>query len=89
MTYSEYAFGRYEDDVTTVAEKYNLNLVDLEVESFSPGRLAILVEKVGERRFKVHLNLEEKRIIAVKQITPETSGDRDVDPFAKYRAFMK
>jgi len=89
MNYTEYAFGRYQADIAAVAEKYDLNLDDLEVESFSPGRLAILVEKVGERRFKVHLNLEENRIIAVKQMTAEPFENSDIDQFVKYKSFMK
>jgi hypothetical protein len=89
MNYAEYAFGRYETDIAVVAKKYELNLNDLEVESFSPGRLAILVEKRGEKRFKIHINLEENRIIAVKQMTDEAIGNGGDDQFAKYKSFMK
>lgn len=89
MTFSDYAFGRYETDIAAVAEKYHLNLNDLQVESFSPGRLAILVEKVGNCRFKIHLNLEESRIISVKQIAGEATLSGSEDQFAKYKSFMK
>jgi|GEM_PF-1367454 len=89
MNHTQYAFGRYEADIAAVAEKYDLNLEDLEVESFSPAALAILVEKVGERRFKIHLNLQEGRIIAVKQIAGPPLEDKAKDQFAKYTSFMK
>ena len=89
MNYTDYAFGRYETDIVAVAEKYNLNLDDLEVESFSPTGLAILVEKIGGSRFKVHINLQESRIISVQKIGAE-SIDRDSEElFAKYKSFMK
>jgi len=86
MKHTEYAFGRYEADIAAVAEKYNLNLNGLEVESFSPTGLAILVESMGESRFKVHINLQENRIIAVQKLGAE-SVDEIV--FAKYKNFMK
>ncbi len=89
MNYTDYAFGRYETDIAAVAEKFALNLNDLEVESFSPGGLAILVEKIGERRFRIHINLQENRIIAVKQITPALVDNAGADQFAKYKNFMK
>jgi hypothetical protein len=89
MSYADYAFGRYETEIAAVAEKYDLNLKDLEVESFSPGGLAIFVEKNGEKRFKIHINLLENRIIAVKQITAAPLENSGVDQFAKYRNFMK
>jgi len=89
MNYTEYAFGRYETDIVAVAAKYNLNLKDLEVESFSPTGLAILVEKIGERRFKIHINLQEGRIIAVKQIAGAPLENNTGTQFAKYTNFMK
>jgi hypothetical protein len=89
MTYNEYAFGSFETDIAAVAEQYDLNLDNLDVEFFSPGRQAILVEKIGDRRFRVHLNLEENRIIAVKQLDSASTENAGGDPFAKYKSFMK
>jgi len=91
MNHTEYAFGRYETDIAAAAEKYKLNLNDLEVESFSPAGLAIFVEKIAARRFKIHINLQEGRIISV-QIMGSKSADSDSDSealFAKYKSFMK
>jgi hypothetical protein len=85
MYYNEYAFGRFEADIETVAKQYDLNLEQLDVEFFSPGKQAIVVETVAGRRFRVHLNLEEHRIISVKQI----DGAESADLFVKYKGFMK
>lgn len=89
MNYTDYAFGRFETDIVAVAEKYNLNLHDLEVESFSPSGLAILVERIGERQFKIHINLQEGRIVAVKQIAGAPLKNSPENQFAKYTNFMK
>lgn len=89
MNPTDYAFGRYETDIAAVAEKYKLNLNGLEVESFSPTGLAILVEKIEDRRFKIHINLQEGRIIAVKQIAGAPLENNTENQFAKYTNFMK
>jgi hypothetical protein len=89
MNYTDYAFGRFATDIAAVAQQYQLDLEGLEVELFTPGRQAIVVEAVGNQRFRVHINLEENRIIAVKQITPPLVKNAGADPFAKYKSFMK
>ena len=89
MTPMDYAFGRYETEIAAVAEKYNLNLNDLEVEAFSPTGLAILVEKIEGRRFKIHINLQEDRIISVQQMGAEPADKVSEALFAKYKIFMK
>lgn len=89
MTPDEYAFGSFAADIATVAQQYDLQLNDLEVELFTPGRQAIVVENIGGRRFRVHLSLEENRIVAVKQISPGAFESSSDDQFAKYKRFMK
>jgi len=89
MTYNEYAFGSFDTDIVAVAKQYDLDLDHLDVEFFSPGRQAILVEEVAGQRFRVHLSLEENRIIAVKQLDNAPSESTSGDPFAKYKNFMK
>jgi len=89
MTHNEYAFGSFATDIAAVAQKFNLNLNDLEVEFFTPARQAIVVETVGKKRFKVHINLEENRIIAVKQVSAAPVENGETDQFAKYKSFMK
>ena len=88
MDYTEFGFGLYEEDIKKAAERFGLDLTRLEVEFFSPGRQAILLETIGERVFRIHLSLEEGRIIAVKQTAgPVETGESGV--FDKYKAFMK
>lgn len=89
MNYMDYAFGRYETEIAAVAEKYKLDLNGLEVESFSPTGLAILVEKIADRRFKVHINLQEGRIISVQKMGTEPADKENSELFAKYESFMK
>ncbi len=88
MDYTEFGFGLYEEDIKKAAQRFSLELAHLEVEFFSPGRQAILIETVGERVFRIHVSLEEGRIIAVKQTAgPMESAESGV--FDKYKAFMK
>ncbi len=88
MDYTEFGFGLFEEDIKQVAQRFNLDLEHLQVEFFSPSRQAILIETIGGREFRIHLSLEEGRIIAVKQTSgPMESGESDV--FAKYKTFMK
>jgi hypothetical protein len=88
MDYTEFGFGLYEEDIKKAAQRFGLDLAHLEVEFFSPGRQAILIETLGERVFRIHVSLEEGRIIAVKQTAgPIAAGEGG--PFDKYKAFMK
>jgi len=90
MTYDEFGFGLYQEDITKVAERFHLDLAHLAVEFFRPERQGIFVETVGERQFRIHVSLEEGRIIAVKQIAgPDEEESAGADLFGKYKAFMK
>lgn len=88
MEYTDFGFGLFEEEIKQVAQRFNLDLERLQVEFFSPGRQAIFIETLGEREFRIHVSLEEGRIIAVKQTAgPPELGAGDV--FAKYKTFMK
>ena len=88
MNYMEYGFGLFAHDIAATAQRFHLDLEHLQVEIFSPGRQAILIETQGAQVFRIHLSLEEDRIVAVKQIAgPAVSPENDA--FAKYKAFMK
>lgn len=88
MDYTEFGFGLFEEDIKQVAQRFNFDLGHLQVEFFSPGRQAILIETIGAREFRIHLSLEEGRIIAVQQTAgPLESGESDL--FDKYKKFMK
>ena len=88
MNYMEYGFGLFAQDIAAVAQRFHLDLEHLQVEIFSPGRQAILVESRGAHAFRIHLSLEEDRIVAVKQVSgPAVSAESEL--FVKYKAFMK
>jgi hypothetical protein len=84
----EYGFGLFVQDIATVAQRFHLDLEHLQVEIFSPGRQAIFIETLDEHVFRIHLSLEEDRIVAVKQIAgPPVPQESDL--FEKYKMFMK
>lgn len=88
MNYMEYGFGLFAQDIATVAQRFLFDLDHLQVEIFSPGRQAIFIETRGEHIFRIHLSLEEDRIVAVKQIAgPPVPQENDL--FEKYKRFMK
>ncbi|MDZ7267185.1 MAG: hypothetical protein ONB48_07630 [candidate division KSB1 bacterium] len=90
MTYSEIGFHFDEEEIAQVAAAFNLDTNCLQVEFFRPGHQGIFVETVADRKFRIHLSLEEKRIVSVQQIAgPLTPALDAPDPFAKYKAFMK
>lgn len=89
MAYHEVG-NSLEEEILEVAEMFNFDPQHLLVEFFNPGRQGIFVEDVGEVRFRIHLSLEEKRIISVKQIAgPSERAPGAPDPFEKYKVFMK
>ncbi len=88
MNYLEYGFGLFAQDIAAVARRFHLELEHLQVEIFSPGRQAILIETQGEHVFRIHLSLEEDRIVAVKQIDGPAVSTENV-LFTKYKTFMK
>jgi len=90
MVENDIRFGPFQEEITRVAESFNLDRDNLEVEFFNPGQQGIFVEKVGNRRFRIHLSLEEGRIVSVKQIEgPGEEASTPIDHFAKYKPFMK
>jgi hypothetical protein len=89
MNYLEFGFGGFSKEIAAVAEKFDLNLDHLDIEFFSPGHQGIFVETVNGRRFRIHLSLEEDRIVAVKQLDLNPSEKIAEDLLAKYKNFMK
>lgn len=89
MTYNEVGIS-LDEEILNVAQRFNLDPHHLQVEFFNPGHQAIFVEEVGAVKFRIHLSLEEKRIISVKQISGALERSPGApDHFAKYKAFMK
>ena len=82
--------GHYGKNASEIAQGFNLDLKNLKVEFFSPGHQGIFIERVGHSSFRVHVNIEENRIIAVEQIAGPAAMKQagSSDPFAKYKNFM-
>ncbi len=86
MQYANSHLMIFSDDVQKVIEQFSLNSDGLLIESFSPEENAIVVENINEKKFRLHLDLSEDRIIAAKQLGVEKSSTHDFD---KYIAYMK
>ncbi len=76
----------FADEIEKIVELFSLNRNNLLIESFSPGDSAIVVEKQGQKKFRLHIDLGEKRIIAAKQLGVTKSETHD---FEKYTVYMK
>lgn len=76
----------FADEIEEVVELFTLNRENLLIESFSPDTSAIVVEKQGKKRFRLHIDLREKRIIAAKQLGVKKAETHDFD---KYTVYMK
>lgn len=86
MKFSNPRLFFFKDEIAKMAERFRLNADDLLVESYEPRTTAIVVETVDNHRFRVHINLQENRIIAAKQL----DADRvDKAKFEKYLVYMK
>lgn len=86
MQFSNPRFMLFENEILAIAEKFDLKIDDLTVENFIPNSTAILVENVDGHLFRIHINLQENRIIAAKQLD---SDHAEKSLFAKYTAYMK
>lgn len=75
----------FKDDIQKVIEKFNLSS-DVKVIAFAPGANAIFIEEKDNKHFKLHINLEENRIIAIKQMEGEKIDSGSIQ---KYAPFMK
>lgn len=76
----------FKDEILQVAEQYALNPDNLVVETFIPSNNAIFVETFQSNHFRIHVNLQEQRIISVKQLN---AGHAEKEAFQKYTVFMK
>lgn len=86
MKFSNPRLFVFEDDILEVAKKYRLNTEDLLVETFVPRNNAIFVEEIAGNQFRVHINLQENRIISAKQLNTK---QLDKEKFEKYIVYMK
>ena len=88
MEFQSPHYKDYTEDFHRIAQQYSLNPDNLKVEFYTPDCQAILVEKVQNDLFKIHINLEEHRIISIQRLSLNGNGNGDRLK-EKYRRFMK
>jgi len=81
-------YADYVDDFQEIAKHYSLNPEKLKIEFYTPQCQAILTEQIEDHTFKIHINLEEDRIVSIKHLTGNGNGNPDTF-MEKYRKFMK
>ena len=86
MQFSNSHLMIFKDDILEISQRFSLNTDNLLVESFSPKDNVIVVESVDDKKFRVHIDLHEDRIIAAKQLD---STEPKAHAFDKYIAYMK
>ncbi|MFQ5823473.1 MAG: hypothetical protein ACE5JB_05410 [bacterium] len=81
-------YKHFTEDFIKIAKQYSLDPNKLKVEFYTPNCQAILIEQVNGHAFKIHINLEENRIISIKRLTKSTNEEAD-NLKEKYRKYMK
>ncbi len=80
-------YKKFKKALVDVANRFGLNPDHLKIEFFTPNCQAILVEQVENQNYKIHINLEENRIVSIQRLNG-TGGYPD-HIRQKYRQFMK
>ncbi|MFQ6113281.1 MAG: hypothetical protein ACE5NG_04225 [bacterium] len=88
MEFQSPHYKHFTEDFQKIAKQYSLDPDKLKVEFYTPNCQAILIEQVNSHTFKIHINLEENRIISVQMLTGASNGESDLIK-EKYRKFMK
>ena len=88
MTFNSPHYKDFTKDFKQIAEQYSLDPDNLAIEFYTPQSQAILVENVEDQSYKIHINLEEDRIISVQRIAHSGNGNSG-NIKEKYRRFMK
>ncbi len=78
----------FKETLMDVASRFSLNPDKLSVEFFAPNCQAIFVEHVGDQDFKIHINLQENRIVSIQSLSDANNGFTDRLK-EKYRQYMK
>ncbi|MCA9734440.1 MAG: hypothetical protein H6696_04905 [Deferribacteres bacterium] len=76
----------FSEEIDEAIHQFSLNADGILVESFNPGETAIMVEESGGKKFRLHLDLQDSRIIAAKQLGVNKSELHDFD---RYLVYMK
>ena len=88
MEFQSPHYKHFSKDLKELARKYELDPQSLTIEFYTPNHQAIVIERFDEEAFKIHINLEEERIISVKRLTENGNGNGE-NLKKKYRKYMK
>ncbi len=88
MEFQNPQYKIFRKNVTEIAHRFHLDPDKLKVEFFTPNSQAILVEEVEDHDFKIHINLQENRIISIQHLSKNGNGFSETLK-EKYRRFMK
>lgn len=80
-------YKKFKHTLTNIAYNFSLNPEKLRIEFFSPNSQAIFVECVDNQEYKIHINLQENRIISIQKLS--NNGGYSEYAREKYRQFMK
>lgn len=88
MNYPAHTPTVLNSEVSEMMQLFKLDEKNVEVEFHTPRTQLIVVEHVHPWRFRIHINIQEKRIVAVRQIEPGAPAPTP-ETLDKYKAFMK
>ncbi len=81
-------YKRFRQHFKEIASRFSLNPDHLKIEFYTPKSQAILIESVEDQDFKIHINLQENRIISIQNLSGSSSGFSE-GLREKYRQHMK
>lgn len=87
MKFKTKHYKQFKRNLNDIASKYSLNPDNVMVEFFTPNCQAILVEHVNEHDYKIHINLEEDRIVSIQPM--DKAAEQTANWREKYRQYMK
>jgi len=87
MKFKAEHYKKFKNNISEIASRYSLNQDKLLVEFFTPNCQAILVENVDNHNYKIHINLEEDRIVSIQPL--DKAAAKSHNWREKYRRYMK
>ncbi|NIR47330.1 hypothetical protein GWO43_02495 [candidate division KSB1 bacterium] len=88
MEFDSPVYQQFRKDFDEIAKQFSLDPNHLKVEFYTPHSQAILIEEVEDQVFKIHINLEDNRIISFQRLGENGNGNAEYIK-NKYRKFMK
>jgi len=88
MEFKSPQFRHFKQTLTEVANRFSLDPDKLQVEFFTPNCQAIFVEDVDNQHLKIHINLQEDRIVSIQNLSTTRNGLTE-HLKEKYRRYMK